>query len=166
MKFTDYLAIYAALISTLVFVWNIFQSRPRIKVDLIFGVEGSGDAIKSGIYVTVRNLSSHDIHLSNIDILYQYRKPRIRDKIAHMWRFKNLPIRTGWIRSSLSNYSLGSGFPVCLEARKSHMVLIPQATVETILTEATDRALIACVQDQLWNNVYSRKFKYPVADQA
>ena len=58
MKITDYLAIYAALLSTFVFFWNVVQSRPRIKVDLIFGVEGSGEPLRSGIYVFVRNPTS------------------------------------------------------------------------------------------------------------
>lgn len=165
MKITDYLAIYAAILSTFVFTWNVVQSRPRIKVDLIFGVEGSGEALKSGIYVFVRNLSAHDVHLSNIDILYPYKVSTLRERLAHTWRFKSLPRRLGWVHSSLSNYSLKSGCPVCLEARKSHKVLIPQATVETILAEATDRVLMACVQDQLWNNIYSRKFRCPAPSQ-
>jgi hypothetical protein len=80
LKMTDYLAVYAAVLSTLVFLWNVLQSRPRIKVDLISGIEGSGDSVTSGIYVFVRNLSSYDIHLSNIDILYPYTNIRTQSQ--------------------------------------------------------------------------------------
>ena len=46
LKFTDYLAIYAAILSTLVFLWNVLQSRPRIKVDLTLGIEGADEDSK------------------------------------------------------------------------------------------------------------------------
>jgi len=159
LKITDYLAIYAAILSTLVFAWNALQSRPRLRVDLIFGIEGSGDAMKSGVYIFVRNLSSHDVHLSNISILYPYRTASLKERFAHVWRFRRLPRRLGWVHSSLSNHSVGSGCPVCLEARKSHQVFISEPTLETMLAEANGQAIMACVQDQLWNNVYSGQFK-------
>jgi hypothetical protein len=162
LKTTDYLAIYAALLSSFVFVWNVLQSRPRIKVDLIFGIEGSGENLKSGAYIFVRNVSSHDVHLSNISILYRYMVPSIWQRIAHAWRYKTLPRRLGWVHSSLSNFSIESGCPLCLEARKSHKVFIPNSTLETMLAEAIDRSIMACVQDQLWSNVYSGKFKCSV----
>ena len=161
MKITDYLAIYAAILSTLIFAWNVLQSRPRVRVDLIFGIEGTDEALKSGVYVVVRNLSSHDVHLSSISILYPYGIASLKERFAHVWRFKRLPRRLGWVHSSLSNYSVESGCPVCLEARKSHRVFIPQPALEAILAEVNDRTIMACVQDQLWNNVYSGKFKCP-----
>lgn len=159
MKITDYLAIYAAGLSTLVVVWNIVQSRPRMKVDLMAGIEGTGDAMKSGVYIFVRNVSSHDLHLSSVEILYPYMTPSLKQRLEHVWRFRAIPRRLGWVHSSLSSYSVESGCPASLAARKSHSVFIPQATLDTILSEASDRAIVACVQDQLWNNVYSGKFK-------
>lgn len=161
MKITDYLAIYAAILSTLVFVWNVVQSRPRIKVNLILGIEGTGDALKSGVYIFVRNMSSHDVHLANISILYPYTVVSLKEWVAHAWRFKRLPRQLGWVHSSLSNYSIDSGCPVCLEARQSHRVFISESALETILAKAARRSIMACVQDQLWNNVYSRAFRCP-----
>lgn len=161
MKITDYLATYAAILSTLIFFWNVVQSRPRVRVDLIFGIAGTGDTLTSGVYIVVRNLSSHDVHLSNISILYPYKTVSLKERFSHMWRFRRLPRRLGWVHSTLSNYSLESGCPVCLDARKSHQVFIPETVLENILIEANDRAIIASVQDQLWNNVYSIKFECP-----
>ena len=161
MKITGYLAIYASILSTLAFAWNVLQSRPKVRVDLILGTKGTGDALKLGVYIFVRNLSSHDVHLSNIKLLYPYRVVSLKDRLAHVWRFKRFPRRVGWVHSSLSNYSVESGCPVCLEARKSHQVFIPQPALERVLAEANDRAIMACVQDQLWNDVYSGKFKCP-----
>ena len=39
LRFTDYLAIYAAILSTSVFLWNILQSRPRVVIDLLPGLD-------------------------------------------------------------------------------------------------------------------------------
>lgn len=158
MKFTDYLAIYAAVLSTVVFLWNIRQSRPRVKVDLISGIEGSGENLKSGVYVFVRNVSSHDVHLTNVDILYRYTTPKLTQRISHMWRFKKLPRRLGWVHSSLSNFAIETGCPVTLEANKSHKVFIPEPIVGKMLERGIGRSLMANVQDELWRNVYSKEF--------
>jgi hypothetical protein len=160
MKITDYLAIYATVLSTAVFFWNVLQSRPKIRVDLIHGIEGTGDSMKSGAYIFVRNLSPHDVHLTNIDILYPYRSVELKEKLVHLWRYKRPPRTVGWVHSSLSNYSLESGCPVCLEARKAHRVFIPDSVLENMLSQATERTLMAAAHDQLWNTVYSCKFKY------
>lgn len=65
MKITDYLAIYAAVLSTLVFAWNVAQSRPRFRVDLVHGLETLNGKTEDGVYIIVRNVSNHDIHLAN-----------------------------------------------------------------------------------------------------
>lgn len=166
MKITDYLAIYAAVLSTVVFLWNIAQSRPRIKVDLLFAIEVIGEKPESGASVIVRNHSSHDVHLANISILYPYTHVTFKERLVHLWRYKQWPSRIGWVHSDLSNYGIESGCPVCLEARKSHRVFIPDAKLDTMVSDATEGSLIASVQDQVWNNFYSRKFKWSVSNKA
>lgn len=161
MKATDYLAIYAACLSTMVFVWNVYQSRPKIKVDMVYGLEGKGDDLKSGVYIFVRNLSSHDVHLSNFSILYPYKRVSVAERISHFWKYNRLPVRMGWVSSSLSNYSIDDGCPVCIGARQSHKILISDGALESILDGAVHRSLIGCVQDQLWQNAYSHIFKLP-----
>lgn len=158
LRITDYLAVYAAILSTLIFLWNFIQSRPRIKVDLIHGIEGTDVDPQFGIYIVVRNLSSHEVHLTGIDILYHYRKASFKEYLHDLWSYRRIPSRVGWVHSSLSNCSVTSGCPVSLGARASHQVFIGESTVENMLRDAIDRKLIACVQDQLWNNVYSRSF--------
>ena len=160
MKLTDYLAIYAAFLSTAVFLWNICQSRPRVKVDLIFGIEGTGDDLKSGVYIFVRNISSHEVHLANIDILYRYMTPRLTQRIGHIWRFKAWPTKLGWVHSSLDYFAIESGCPINLEANKSHKIFIPELIAEKMLEKGIDRSLMAGVQDELWRNVYSKVFVY------
>lgn len=160
LKITDYLAIYAAILSSVVFLWNVLQSRPRFKVDLLFGVDSVEGVTTSGVSIVVRNTSSHDIHLAAIGLLYPYAKVGIKEKLLHLWRYKRWPRRVGWCHTGLSNYSIKDGCPMCLEARKSHHVLVPKEVVERVLSEATGDKLIATVQDQLWQNVDSRPFTW------
>ena len=122
LKLTEYLAIYAAALSTFVFLWNVLQSKAKVKVDLIYGIEGEGDELKSGVYIFVRDLSSHQIHLSNLSLLYPYRVVGLKERIAYLWAYKRFPSRIGWVSTSLSNYSIEDGCPICFEPRKSHSV--------------------------------------------
>lgn len=164
LKTTDYLAIYASILSSVVFLWNVLQSRPRFKVDLLFGIDTVDGVTTSGASIVVRNTSSHDIHLAAIGLLYPYANVGIKEKLLQLWRYKRWPHRVGWCHTSLSNYSIKDGCPMCLEARKSHHVLVPKEIVERVLSEATGNKLIATVQDQLWHNVYSRSFTWPRPD--
>lgn len=134
------------------------QSRAKVKVDLIFGVEGEGEDLQSGVYIFVRNLSSHDVHLSNLSLLYPYASYGLKERFAHLWKYKRFPSRLGWVSTSLSNYSIEDGCPICLGPRKSNSVLISDAKLKEILEDAKTKSLIGCVQDQLWNNTYSSVF--------
>lgn len=166
MKITDYLAIYAAILSSVVSLWNVLQSRPRLKVDLLFGIDTVEGVTTSGVSIVVRNTSSHDVHLAAIGLLYPYTRVGAKEKLLHLWRYKRWPRRVGWCQTSLSNYSIQDGCPMCLEARKSHHVLVPKEVIEKILAEAMRDRLIATVQDQLWNSVYSRPFQWSLSKKA
>jgi hypothetical protein len=160
LKLTEYLAIYAALLSTIVFVWNVLRSRPRLKVDLIFCLEGSDDNLRSGVDITVRNMSPHEVHLAAVGVLVPFRRVTLKERFAHLFQFKRLPLRIGWVHLNLSRYSVETGCPVRLEARSSHRVFIAEDIIEKILSGASEKQLMAMAQDQLWNNVYSRPFEW------
>lgn len=160
LKITDYLAIYAAILSSLVFLWNVLQSRPRFKVDLMFGIDIIDGISTSGASIVVRNTSPHDIHLAAIGLLFPYAKVGIKGWLLHLWLYKRWPRRLGWCHTGLSNYAINDGCPMCLEARKSHHVLVPEEIVEKVLSAATGDTIIATVQDQLWHKVYSSPFTW------
>jgi len=159
---TDWLAIYAAALSTIVFAWNVIRSRPRLKVLVMFGFEGG----VGGASISVINRSPHTVHLAGISILYRYNRPSLREWAVHAWRFKRLPRRLGWVHSSLSNYEINDGCPHTLEARDSHHVLVPEKILEAIFLEASERKIMAVAQDKIWNNVYSNVFEFPSPKQA
>jgi hypothetical protein len=156
LKTTDWLAIYGAVLSTVVFIWNAFQSRPRLKVIVVFGLENG----VVGAHVSVQNRSPYTIHLSNISILYRYRRASLKEWLSHAWEYKRIPRRLGWVSSSLSNYEVSDGCPVTLEARNAHHVLVPETALETIFAKSPERKIIAVAQDKIWNNVYSNVFEY------
>jgi len=160
MKATELLAIYAAILSTVVFAWNVFQSRPRLKVLIVFGIEGQ----VIGAHISVQNRSPHTVHLSNISLLYRDRQPTWREWLRHAWDFRRIPRRLGWVHSSLSNYAIPDGCPVALDARNSHHVLVPEQTLQEIFRRTGNNLLIAVVQDKLWSSVYSNVYEHSFPD--
>jgi len=65
----DYLSIYAAVLSTVVFIWNIVRTIPRFKVDLGVGVSDENGEVQSGIFINVRNPSPHAVHIGSLSLL-------------------------------------------------------------------------------------------------
>lgn len=128
MKVTEILAIYAALLSTIVFVWNIIRATPRIKVEVIFGTDKIDGEYVSGAYISVKNPSPHTVHLSNVSILYPYKKKKIFELVTHALKYRRLPLSLGWVHSSLSNYEIEDGCPLALESGKSHGILVSEST--------------------------------------
>ncbi|OUR83252.1 hypothetical protein A9Q82_04165 [Cycloclasticus sp. 46_120_T64] len=161
MKITEFLAIYAALLSTIVFFWNMRRAIPQYKVELIFGVDEIDGKHVSGAYISVKNPSLHTVHLSNISILYPYRKTSIIELVTHTLKFRRLPISVDWAHSSLSNFDIDDGCPFALEAGKSHDILFPESALEKVFKDSSERVIKVSVQDQLWRTKYSSKFEYP-----
>ena len=74
LKITDFLAIYGASLSTIIFIWSVLRSRPKVKVRLIPGTGENGGEFQMGVCIFVQNPSAHTVHLSNISLLYPYKK--------------------------------------------------------------------------------------------
>jgi hypothetical protein len=158
---TDGLALYAAVLSTVIFGWEIVRARPKVKVALILGDEGSGENARSGVYIFVRNPSSSPVHVTNISVLYPFQRTNLKDALEHMFRFRRLPLTLGWTHSSLHFHDVEHGCPVSVEPGKAHQVFMPDSVVEDLLKDAVRRELRAVAQDQLWNNAYSPVFTVP-----
>ncbi|KZN30042.1 hypothetical protein N480_03600 [Pseudoalteromonas luteoviolacea S2607] len=160
MKITEILAIYAACLSTLVFVWNIAKATPKFKVDLLHGIEEKDGEYVEGIYVIVRNHSSHKIHLAGLVLLYQSEKQSILKKLLHFIKYRNWSNSLGWVHCYPSSYGVEHNFPVELEAFQSHELFIPNSVVDEVLEKGINRKIKAKAQDQLWRNKYSKALEY------
>lgn len=160
MKLTDYLAIYGAVLSTMVFLWNARQASPRVKVRLTFAVETVEGKTTGGLGISIQNPSASAAHITNVSFVYPWRRTTLWERIKHMVRYRRLPIRIGWCHSSLSNFGLEDRCPVTIEPAKSHWIFVPDDKVEELLAQARQRMIVVQMQDELWRNKYSTAFAY------
>lgn len=160
MKITDYLAIYAAFLSTLVFLWNLRQARPRLKADIVPGLTDKGERPRFGAFIIIRNVSPLEVHLSAISLLYRHGKPSLKEKLMHLLKYRQIPRTIGWVHSSFSYYDVDDEFPLSIGARKAHRIFIPQSALENIAIESGERTIRCNIQDELGNNVLSKKFTW------
>jgi hypothetical protein len=160
MKTTEIFSIYAATLSTIVFIWNVTRSIPKFKVSIVFGTEEIDGEYISGIYISIKNPSPHTVHLSNILLLYPYEKSKWIDLVTHAFKYRRFSRTVGWVHTSLSNYELDDKFPLALESGQSHNVFVPDEILEKILENSYQRKIKAVVTDQLWRKKYSRNFEY------
>lgn len=160
IKITDWIAIYAALLSSFVFIRDYLQSRPSFKVQLTFGISDENDKGEMGVFLSIQNVSTHTIHISNVAALYPLGEtPSTLTKLRFLLRNKRSPKGLGWVHSSLSNVDVEDRCPVSIEARKSHEIFIPQSALEQLLAGASRREIRIEVQDPLWNSTYSSALK-------
>ena len=160
MKNFDYLALYAAILSTINFLWGIYKESPKVKAYLIHGSAEIEGKLVGGIYLNVQNPSIQTLHISNILILYPYKKNSFRNILCDIWKNKRLSSRICWTHSSLSMFGLSAGCPLSLESGKSHRVFIPDAILQTIFNDAVRKELKCVVQDEVRKSKYSQIFKY------
>lgn len=155
------MSIYAAILSSVVFIWNIARATPRFKVDLGVGVNDENGECKSGIFISIRNPSPHIVHLAVVSILYKFEKIGIIGRIKHTLKYRRLPYSVGWVYSSLSNYEIDDKCPISLEPGTSHNIFVPDNIIQEILKDNELSKLKASVQDQLWRNKYSSELEWP-----
>ncbi|WP_419615104.1 hypothetical protein [Thiolapillus sp.] len=127
----------------------------------MFGADTIDCEYVSGAYISVKNPSSHTVHLANISILYPFGKRNLFEKLKHALKYRRLPSFVGWCHSSLSNYDIDDKCPIALEPGTSIGVFVPEDVLEKIFEDCEERLIKASVQDKLWRNKYSRKFEYP-----
>lgn len=160
MEITEFLAIYAAFLSTLVFIWNISKATPKFKVDLMHGLEESDNDYVAGLYIIVRNHSPHKIHLAGFDLLYQYEKGSMFRKLIHLFKYRNWSNSVGWVHCDPSSYGVDDNCPIELEAFQSHRVFIPERAVKEIIEKGINSKIKVKAQDQLSRNKYSKALAY------
>jgi hypothetical protein len=160
LKSTELLAFYGAILSTIVFAWNISRAIPRIKVEIVFGLGEIEGKETDGVLISVQNPSPHTVHLVNISILYRYRNAKISELFTYPFKYRKLPRTVGWASSSLSDYNVEDGCPLALEPGKSHNVFVSETVLNEMFDDGDKNLIRAAVQDQLWRTKYSPKLEY------
>lgn len=155
----DWIAIYAAVISTIVFLWNVSLSRAKYTVTLIPGIHGSDDDVESGVYLTIRNPSSHKIHITAVSLLYPYKKVTFIDKLKFVFKYKSIRRYIHWVHTSHIFDDIKTGLPVAIEPRNSHQIFIPDPKLHEMLSDAVEKRFAAEIQDALWRSKYTSPYE-------
>ncbi len=88
MRLTDYLAIYGAGVATATAVWNYLRTRAQVRVVLIFALEDVEGESQVGLGISVQNVSSQTVHLTNISFMLPFRRMTPRQRFEQPLRFK------------------------------------------------------------------------------
>ncbi|MEZ6029250.1 MAG: hypothetical protein R3C46_05820 [Hyphomonadaceae bacterium] len=165
MKFTEWIAVYAAILSTLTFLWNLNVSRSKVKVSILPGLDKPDAEGKErfGVYVAVRNPSNHTVHITSIGIVHNYRPVSLVETVLHSLEFRRWNRYTLWVHTSEPFENIETGAPVSIEPRSSHVFFVPEEAIKRMVENephSTGR-FAAVAQDALWRNKYSRPYKLP-----
>lgn len=161
LKLTDYLAVYGAALSTLVFVWNARRASPQVRVRVVYthGMVVDGE-LKNGVGIFIQNPSASTAHVTAVSFVYPLMNASLFQRIGHLVKYRRSPRRMGWCHSSLQNFGLNVGLPTSIEPAKSHLIFVPGEVIEKLLLNSERRRFIIQVQDALWRNKYSKPFHY------
>lgn len=165
MILTDVLALYGASLSTIIAAWNYRNTRPQVRVRLVFALETIQGEPQHGIGISIQNVSARTVHISNVSFLFPFGKSTFRDKLKHVIRFKRIPHNDGWCYNNLSLHGIDDGCPTSIEPGKAHWILVRHEALVGLLEGAQWPRVKAVVQDALWRNTYSKAFEYPVQPQ-
>lgn len=152
MSITDWIAVYGAFLATFVFIRDYLRTRSKIKVIIVYGVDG--------IVVSVQNLSASTAHITNLSFLYPLKSASVGGYLKHVWKYRTIPRTLGWCHSSFTNLGINDGCPLQIESEKSHVIEIPERVLDKMFEDASSRTLKVVVQDGLWRHTYSSKFRY------
>jgi hypothetical protein len=158
MTLTAGLAIYGAVLSTLVFVWNVLRAGGRLRVSLIFGIETPADSgVVSGLYITIANHSGAPVYVTYAGILWPHRKVTVWHRLAHLARYHNGWRTVGWVHSDTPK-GVDTALPTIVEPGQAHKVFLPHEAFATGLGGWRCDRLRAYAQDALGRNFYSRTY--------
>lgn len=161
MDLTKLLAIYAAILSTAVFMWNVSRSRPKFTVKLALGLDKCDEDYVSGVYISLQNTSSHTVHINQVRFVCPYRKVTLWDRIEALVKYRRFGRTVGWVHTGVPLENIDTGLPISLEAGNSHMIFIPDEVIEEMLDDSLSRKFVVQAQDALWRNKASATFRMP-----
>lgn len=152
----DLISIYAAILSTFVFTWNVLKSKPKVSIELSLGIKEND----SGVYISIKNPSLHKIKITSISLCYPYKKASIKEKLELLLKYKQFRTKAGWIYTHLVFNNVNTELPVTIEPYDAHLIFLPDENIREMLTDAVETIFMAVAQDSLWLNNYSPIFKY------
>lgn len=158
MTATDWIAAYAALVSTIVFLWQLKQSRPQLKVLVVLGIEED----EVGAWISIHNLSSHELNLKGLAILYPWASVSFKRRLMGLLATRRWATRPGWVTKPLSVYEFA--IPESVGPYNSRDLFIPEDRLRTMIQDASEPKMVVKVQDAVWKDHYSNEFHFSVME--
>lgn len=152
----DWIAIYGAVLSTLVAFREYWTSRNKFKVTMNVGMDRDRH---DGLCAVIRvmNHGNHPLMLFHVGLVWPYRQVTLIDRLSHFIRFRRLPLRIGWVHGPLPDSDEGYAFPCRIEPKESEDFWLPYEAIN----EGSDdyrNILMAFAQDALGRDSYSAPF--------
>ena len=160
MELTEFLALYAAIVSTGMLGWSVYQSRASYKVEVNHALYDVREEAKGGIAIKALNHSPQAVHLQGFLLIAGNEKTNLLKKGNHIFPVRNMHILGAVEYASLEKYSVDDQCPITLGSGESHIVNIPLEALIEIRKLTNTSKLFACVQDQLGKKIYSKAFDY------
>jgi len=159
MNSTDWIAIYGAVLSTVIALLGYINSKSNFRVKLQNCIECREIDISDGICISVMNHTNHKVVIKTVHVMYPYCKSSIWDRLKGIKYYKRFNNYIGWVSTPLSNYRIKDNLPAVLEAGFSYQVVIPRDKLKRILDDNDNRKLVALVEDSLGRRKYSTTLK-------
>lgn len=151
----DWVALYGAVLSTIIFAREWITSRSKLRVTVAHGVS---DQFKEAcMVVRVSNHGHRPLRLFHVGLLWKYRAVGWRDRVWDAIRYKRFR-HIGWVHGTLPPADPDHNFPCIIEPLQSADFWVPFSAIDE--ASADDRnIIIASAQDALGRNSYSRPFQ-------
>lgn len=161
LELTKYLSIYAAVLSTIVFLWNVRQARSTFRVRLAFAFDHFEGETVPGLLVDIQNPSSHAVHLVEVSFLTRFMSgTRLKSILSFFRSCDPLSLSSG-IEMRFPPSLVDSRFPASVPPGASHTIFVPCITIEKHLVGLDDRRIQVAIRDALGRRRYSPKYVFP-----
>ena len=159
-----FISIYAAILSTGVFFWNVLKSRRWIRIRIGHGVAHEGDDVISGVWVSIENCSDKPAFIRAVSVLYPYRSASILAKAAHFVKYRNSTKTVGWVFTSPKYVEIETGLPKEIQPGDSHGFLLPEEKLLKLTENRVRDEIMVSAQDALAMDSFSKVFGFKEVD--
>ena len=164
MDWKLFIAIYAAILSTGVFFWNVSKSRRWTRIRVCHGVEQKDDDVISGVWVSIENCSDKPAFIRAVSVLYPYRSASIWAKAAHLVKYRNSTKTVGWVFTSPEYVEIKTGLPKEIQPGDSYGFLLPEKKLLKLTEDRIRDEIMVSVQDALAMDSFSKVFDFKEVD--
>ena len=160
--YTAIIATYTAAITTIILVWDIWKSRPKIQIKIRSGGKVEKDRTIKGIIIDLQNPSTHTARIVYIFLIFLIEKPKIKDYYRYIcdyiFRFRYTPSLIGWVPQELRGLGVDYDYITTIEPGTSHSIFVTDQAIQALLESAKSEKLKVRIEDALERTKDSKAF--------